>query len=99
MERMPMSYADGNSGSGRKALTGGTVALIQAGLALALVNGFAVHFIKDDPPPRTGGTQIPLDPIPPKPTETPEAQPQKPATHDTFTRAPEPKAPVAIDPI
>ncbi|WP_067735589.1 energy transducer TonB [Novosphingobium naphthalenivorans] len=94
-----MSYADGNSSSGRKALTGGTVALIQAGLALALVNGFAVHFIKSDPPPRLRGTQIPLDPLPPKPAETPKAQPQKPVIQDTFTRTVEPKTPAAVDPI
>ncbi|MCJ2179358.1 energy transducer TonB [Novosphingobium album (ex Hu et al. 2023)] len=94
-----MSYADGNSGSGRKALTGGTVALIQAGLALALVNGFAVHFIKDPAPPHTGGTQIPLEPLPPKPTETPEAQPERTIIRDNFTKVPDPLIPVAADPI
>lgn len=94
-----MSYADGNSGSGRKALTGGTVALIQAGLALALINGLAVHFTKDPPPPRTKSTQIPLAPLPPEPVETPKAQPEKPLIQDNFIKTPEPKVPIQTDPI
>ncbi|MCJ2188107.1 energy transducer TonB [Novosphingobium beihaiensis] len=93
-----MSYADGNAGRGRKALTGGTVALIQAGLALALVNGLAVRFLQDPPPPRLTGEQIPIRPIPPQPTEEPKAEPQKPVVQDNFTPLPKPETTVAIDP-
>ncbi|MEJ2459172.1 MAG: energy transducer TonB, partial [Novosphingobium sp.] len=93
-----MAYADGNSGNSRKAFTGGTVALIQAGLALALINGFAVHFIPDAPPPRLQGTQIPIRPLPPEPTETPEPVPQKPVVQHTLIKTPEPKPPLAVEP-
>lgn len=87
-----MSYIDGNTGNGRKALTGGTAALIQAGLALALINGLAVHFIRSDPPPRTEGAQIPLSP-PPLPVETPKVEPKTPVIRDTFIDRVQPKIP------
>jgi protein TonB len=74
-----------------------TVALIQAGLAVALINGFAVHLIKDDPPSPLTGTQIPLPPVP-KPTEEPKVEPRDPVTTESFIEAPVPQTPVAPNP-
>lgn len=72
-----MSYVDGNSGTGRKALTGGTVALIQAGLALALVNGFAVTFLKPAPPEHLADHFFPTRPLPPEPAKQPKVDPKQ----------------------
>lgn len=80
-----MSYVDGNSGSGRKALTGGAVALIQVGLALAVVSGFAVTGFgpdKDQPLPTAF---YPTDPLPPDPVDTPKPEIDKPLARDTQT--------------
>lgn len=77
-----MSFVDGRSGSDRKALTGGLVVLIQGGLAIALINGFAVTVLETDPPPRLAGEQIRLDPIPPQPTPDPTTEPERPVTRD-----------------
>lgn len=77
-----MSYVDGNSGTGRKALTGGTVVLIQAGLALALVNGFAVTFLKPEPPRHLPSQFFPTKPMPTDPPEHPKTQPEKSSTID-----------------
>ncbi|SFF96039.1 protein TonB [Novosphingobium sp. CF614] len=85
-----MSYLDGNSGNGRKALTGGTVALIQAGLALALVNGFAVAFIEPDPPRHLPTQFYPTAPLPTDPVDPPKANPEKPLVRDTFVDAAKP---------
>lgn len=97
-----MSYVDGNTG-GRKALTGGTVALIQVGLAVALVHGLAVNFIESEPEHRTGGVQIALPPPPPRPPEPvdkPTVQPQTQVPQQTFITPPEPRMlpPVEITP-
>ena len=75
-----MSYVGGNSGTGRKALTGGTVMLIQAGLALALVNGFAVTFLKPEPPRHLPSQFFPTKPMPADPPQQPTTKPEKPST-------------------
>lgn len=97
-----MSYVDGNTG-GRKALTGGTVALIQVGLAVALVHGLAVNFIESEPEHHTGGVQIalpPPPPPPPEPVDKPTVQPQTQVPQQTFITPPEPRMlpPVEIIP-
>ncbi|MCT2398367.1 energy transducer TonB [Novosphingobium mangrovi (ex Huang et al. 2023)] len=92
-----MSYIDGNTGNGRKVLTGGTVALIQAGLALALINGFAVHFIKEERPAPPVGVNIPLPPVP-QPSEEPTVQPEQPVAKDTFIDTPVPPIPTPSTP-
>ena len=90
-----MSYVDGSSGGRRKALTGGTVAVIQAGLALALIQGFTVVLSEREPPPRLTGEQIALPPVPiPPPTEEPKAQPDIHPVTKNFIDAPTPKVPV-----
>lgn len=70
-----MSYIDRKPPNHQKALAGGLVALIQGGLALALVNGFAVAFFEKEPQPRTIGEQIELPPIPPEATPEPVVEP------------------------
>lgn len=92
-----MSYVDGNSSNRRKALTGGTAALIEVGLALALIKGFTVAFIQPAPPPPLTGTQISLPPPPPKPVDEPPVRPEKPVVKDTFIDRPMPKIPVPQD--
>ena len=92
-----MSYADGNSGKGRKALTGSTVALIQIGIGVALVHGLAVHFIPDKPQKRTGGVQIALPPPPPQPIDTPKPTQTPEIIKDTF-KTPDPIQPVTVTP-
>lgn len=93
-----MSYADGNStNNSRKVLTGGTVALIQAGIALALINGLAVHFIKPAPQPPLRSEQIPLPPMP-QPTEQPTAKPKPAIVHEPRFDIPTP-TPRIIDPV
>ncbi|KHK89420.1 energy transducer TonB [Novosphingobium malaysiense] len=85
-----MSYVDGNSGSGRKALTGSTVALVQVGLAVALVHGLAVNFIESAPESRTEGVQIALPPPPPpKPVEEPKVLPKTQVPRETFIKSAE----------
>lgn len=78
-----MSYVDGNSGTGRKALTGGTVMLIQAGLALALVNGLAVTIFKPEPPRHLASQFFPTEPLPQDPVEQPRTEPRKPLVKQT----------------
>ncbi|HUD28617.1 MAG TPA: TonB family protein [Novosphingobium sp.] len=92
-----MSYTDGNSGNrNKKALTGGVVALIQGGLAIALVNGFAVSMFAPDPP-RHLPTQIyPTTPITPEPVEPPKADDQPLAQEPPITRV-EPKIAIVPD--
>lgn len=98
-----MSYVDRHSkeaDNGHKVLTGGVVALIQGGLVLALVNGFAVTLLKSDPPRRPEATQIRLDsiPVPPPPPE-PKAQPDQPVDQPLLA-APAPRIPIRVnDPV
>lgn len=91
MERDAMSYIDGNTGAGHKALTGGLVVAIQAGVALALIHGFTVVMGERDRPPRLTGEQIPLPTVPPPPREEPSAQPETPRPTPSFVDAPRPK--------
>lgn len=77
-----MSYADRKSDNNQKALTGTLVAVIQAGVVLALINGFAVTVLEKEPAPRTVGEQIKLDPIPPEPSPEPAAKPAEPVISD-----------------
>jgi protein TonB len=100
-----MSYADRHStesygaNANQKALTGGIVALIQGGLVLALVNGFAVTMFKSDPPKHTEATQIKLEPIPMPPPPEPKVQPDQPVDQPLLT-APAPRIPVPVnDPV
>ncbi|TCM17108.1 protein TonB [Novosphingobium sp. PhB165] len=85
-----MSYADRNSNPNQKILTGGIVALIQGGVALALINGFAVTIFRTDPPPHLQGQQIQLEPLP-KPTETPSPKHDTPRLSDPVITAPIPQ--------
>lgn len=94
-----MSYVDGNSATNkRKALTGGVVALIQGGIALALVNGFAVTLFPPDPPKRLASEFFPTAPASPDVVEPPQDQPDKPVARDTVTTAPQPRQSLAADP-
>lgn len=93
MERMPMSYTDRNSNGNQKALTGGIVALIQGGLVLALVNGFAVTMFKSDPPKRPEATQIKLEPLPVPPAPEPKTVPDQQVDQPMLT-APIPRLPL-----
>lgn len=86
-----MSYVDGNSGSKHKALTGGVVAIIQVGIAFALVNGLAVKFFEKDPPKNLASQFFPTKPVTPDPVEPPKAQPEKAVVQDTRITAPKPK--------
>lgn len=70
-----MSYIDRKPPNHQKALAGGLVALIQGGLALALVNGFAVAFFEKEPQPRPIAEQIELPPVPPEATPDPVPEP------------------------
>lgn len=95
-----MSYADRNSNPNQKFLTGGIVALIQGGVALALINGFAVTMLKTDPPRRTEGVQINLDPLPlPPPPPQPETKVEQPKLIDPVitTTIPPIKIPTAVE--
>lgn len=87
---MPMSYTDGNSGNrNKKALTGGVVALIQGGLAIALVNGFAVSMFAPDAPPKLIAQTYPTTPIAPVTIEPPKvAEKQLPDPSRITTVAP-----------
>jgi len=92
-----MSYTDGNSGSRKKALTGGAVALIQGGLAIALVNGFAVTLFAPDPPRHLPSQIFPTAPIPPERIEPPKTEPDAPTIRETVTTAPLPRMPIMPD--
>lgn len=94
-----MSYADRNSSSNQKVLTGGVVALIQVGAVLALINGLAVTILKPVPGPRLEGEQIRLTPPPPLPEEKPIPQPETRQIQDTVLTAPKPdiKVPASSD--
>lgn len=90
-------YADGYSGNRKKALTGGIVALIQGGLAVALVNGFAVNLFAPEPPKHLPSNLYPTAPMQPQPTETPKVLPEKPVQMETPVRAPEARLPIVPD--
>ncbi len=92
-----MSYGDGNSGSRKKALTGGVVALIQGGLAIALVNGFAVTMFAPSPPRHMPSNFYPTAPIPPERVETPKAAPDTALVRDPVITAPQPLSPLVQD--
>lgn len=93
-----MSYVDRNSNGNQKALTGGIVALIQGGLVIALVNGFAVTLFRSEPPRNPEATQIRLDPIP-VPSPEPKVQPEH-QTEQPLITAPAPRIPIpSVDPI
>ncbi|MFC0205952.1 TonB family protein [Novosphingobium soli] len=97
-----MSYVDRNSGGDNarrnKALTGGVVALIQGGLALALVNGLAVNFFPPDKPRHLPTHLYPTQPIPPELVESAEL-PQQPATQQAQPRVPERRLALDPDPV
>ncbi|WP_404482363.1 energy transducer TonB [Novosphingobium sp. BL-52-GroH] len=93
-----MSYTDGNSGNrNKKVLTGGVVALIQGGLAIALVNGFAVTFLAADPPRHLPSNLYPTAPIPSQPVETPRIEPERPLQADPVARVSQPRLPAMPD--
>lgn len=91
-----MSYVDGNSGTSarRKAFAGGAVALIQVGLALALVNGLAISFLAPDKPRNLPTRLFPTTPMTPPPTV--EQRSEQPLRKDTPVDAPPRK--IALDP-
>lgn len=90
-----MSYVDGNSGNRSKVLTGGVVALMQVGLAIALVNGFAVKFFEKEKPPRLASEFFPTKPVAPEIVPTPETKPEQKLVRDTPLTAPLPKLDLA----
>lgn len=98
-----MSYVDRKPAKHQKALAGGFVALIQGGLALALINGFTVTFFDEEPPVRTEAEQIKLPPIPPEPTPDPTVEPSQAVTPDRPIPMPtaslEPNRPVGLTPV
>lgn len=104
-----MSYRDRNSGNrNHKALTGGAVALIQGGLAIALINGFAVSMFAPDPPRHLPSQLYPTksvtpDPIEPPKADAPETAPSKSPITTVEPRiaiVPDDSAPkVAVDPV
>lgn len=78
-----MSYVDGNSSKGRRMLTSGSVALLQAGLALAVIKGFTVAFVEPDKPAHLPTQTYPTAPMPSEPLEPPTADQKKPI-RETF---------------
>jgi TonB family C-terminal domain len=87
-----MSFIDGNSENARsKALTGGAIALLQAGIAIALVKGFTVAFIDAEPPRHLPSQFFPTKPVPPTPIETPEVVQEKPLPRESFIDTPKPR--------
>lgn len=95
LEEKPMSYVDGNSGSRSKVLTGGAVALMQVGLAIALVNGFAVKFFEKEKPPRLASEFFPTKSVEPEIVPTPETTPEQKLVRDVPITAPLPRIDVA----
>lgn len=92
-----MSYADRNSNPNQKFLTGGVVALIQGGVALALINGFAVTMFKPEPQKNPEGIMVRLNPPPPPPK--PQTEQEQPKLIDPVitTSIPPIKIPTAIE--
>lgn len=76
-----MSYVNANSDRRRKMLTSGAVALIQAGLVLAVIKGFTVAFVQTEPPRNLPSHVYPTAPLP-DPVDTPTIEPQKPVTRE-----------------
>ena len=77
-----MSYANANSDRRRKVVTSGAVALIQAGLVLAVIKGFTVAFVQTEPPRHLPSQTFPTTPMP-DPTQEPQVEPKKPVEQDT----------------
>lgn len=94
-----MSYVDGTSNTQSKALTGGIVAMLQAGLAVAIVSGFAVKDYIKEPEERIRGVFVPAAPRPtepPPPPPEPSAQPSEAIRNDTRITAPTPRETLAL---
>lgn len=71
-----MAYYDHRAGTSERAVAAGLVAVLQAGVIVALVHGLAVAFIpRDAPPPPVTGEQIYLPPPPPMPKPQPSDEP------------------------
>lgn len=90
-----MSYADGSGGARNRALTGGAVALIQTGIAVALVSGFAVTFTPPDKPRNLASEFFPTAPATPDKAEQAKSPEKQPITF-TVTVA-KPLAPPVAD--
>jgi len=86
-----MSYVDGASNTQSKALTGGIVAILQAGLAIAIISGFAVKDYIKQPDTRIKGVFVPSAP---RPTEPPppdqKVEPNETVRNDTRLTTPLP---------
>lgn len=82
-----MSYSDRYGDTRQKVLTGGVVALIQGGLAVALVSGFAVTFTPHDPPPRLASEFFPSTPVTPDKIDPPKAKTPSPPVASRTTVA------------
>lgn len=77
-----MPYVDANAGKSRKLLTSGAVALLQAGLVLAVIKGFTVAFVQTEPPRHLPSQTFPTAPMP-DPVETPRVDPEPQATRES----------------
>jgi periplasmic protein TonB len=73
-----MSYASARAGGPNRMLTISAIALLQAGVAIALVQGLAVKFLPEETRPTPQATLVPIDlpPPPPQPVE-PEIVPEQ----------------------
>lgn len=93
-----MAYADAHGSGQKKALTGGAVALLQGGLAVAVISGLAVtDFAPPPKQPPLAGEQIKLTPLPPEPTKEPETLPSAQPLPDSRLTAPPLAPPLRTD--
>jgi len=90
-----MSYVDESSDSRQRALAGGAVALMQVGLALAIVSGFAVTLMPPPPKRHLPVSQFPTKPVPPDKPQPQQTQPSVP--HTTVVRPLDPIVPPPQD--
>ena len=81
-----MSYVDRKPKSNQRAIAAVTVALLQGAVIIAVINGFAVHFIPKAPVQRLAAQQWKLPP--PPPPEKPKVEPdEKPTVLTAPTRS------------
>lgn len=66
-----MAYIDQRTGRNQRVAAMTVVAVLQGAAIIALINGLAVHWREQPPPPRIEGGQIPIDPIPIPPPPKP----------------------------
>lgn len=87
-----MSYVDQKPKSNQRAIAAVVVALLQGAAVIAVINGFAVHFIPKEPLQRLAAQQWKLPP--PPPPEKPKVEPDRKPTVLTA-----PKPPIEVLPV